>query len=71
MSDSTRNRYQFSNASEANSTRFPFCFQYLGSVEVFESRGMPVCEEAMKVLRVNYFSFITIFVQLKLKVSLN
>ncbi|KAK6640472.1 hypothetical protein RUM44_012166 [Polyplax serrata] len=31
------------------------CFQvkYLGCVEVFESRGMQVCEEALKVLRVN------------------
>lgn len=29
------------------------CFQYLGCVEVFESRGMQVCEEALKVLRVS------------------
>jgi hypothetical protein len=28
-------------------------FQYLGCVEVFESRGMQVCEEALKVLRVS------------------
>lgn len=28
-------------------------FQYMGCVEVFESRGMPVCEEALKVLRVS------------------
>lgn len=28
--------------------------QYLGCVEVYESRGMPVCEEALKVLRVNF-----------------
>lgn len=27
--------------------------QYLGCVEVFESRGMQVCEEALKVLRVS------------------
>ena len=27
-------------------------FQYLGSVEVFDSRGMQVCEEAIKVLKV-------------------
>ena len=26
-------------------------FQYLGSVEVFDSRGMQVCEEAIKVLK--------------------
>jgi hypothetical protein len=32
--------------------RFPLCFQYLGCVEVFESRGMQVCEEAVKVLKV-------------------
>ncbi|XP_054260819.1 protein numb-like isoform X2 [Macrosteles quadrilineatus] len=28
-----------------------FHVKYLGCVEVFESRGMPVCEEALKVLR--------------------
>lgn len=26
-------------------------FQYLGCVEVFESRGMQVCEEAVKTLK--------------------
>lgn len=31
-----------------------YFFQYLGCVEVYESRGMPVCEEALKVLRVKY-----------------
>lgn len=30
-----------------------FFFQYLGCVEVYESRGMQVCEEALKVLRVS------------------
>ena len=30
-----------------------FCFQYLGCVEVFESRGMQVCEEALRVLKVS------------------
>lgn len=30
---------------------FLFLFQYLGCVEVYESRGMQVCEEALKVLR--------------------
>lgn len=30
-----------------------FPVKYLGCVEVFESRGMQVCEEALKVLRVN------------------
>ena len=29
-----------------------YSLQYLGCVEVYESRGMPVCEEALKVLRV-------------------
>lgn len=28
--------------------------QYLGCVEVYESRGMQVCEEALKVLRVSF-----------------
>lgn len=28
-----------------------FHIKYLGCVEVFESRGMPICEEALKVLR--------------------
>lgn len=30
-----------------------FAVKYLGCVEVFESRGMQVCEEALKVLRVS------------------
>lgn len=30
-----------------------FPVKYLGCVEVFESRGMNVCEEAIKVLRVS------------------
>lgn len=30
-----------------------FGVKYLGCVEVFESRGMQVCEEALKVLRVS------------------
>lgn len=29
-----------------------FPVKYLGCVEVFESRGMQICEEALKVLRV-------------------
>lgn len=32
-----------------------FSVKYLGCVEVFESRGMQVCEEAIKVLRVSIF----------------
>ncbi len=31
---------------------FMFCIlQYLGCIEVFESRGMQVCEEAVKALK--------------------
>lgn len=33
-----------------------FAVKYLGCVEVFESRGMQVCEEALKVLRVRNYS---------------
>lgn len=33
-----------------------FAVKYLGCVEVFDSRGMQVCEEALKVLRVSYKS---------------
>lgn len=32
-----------------------FDVQYLGCVEVFESRGMEVCEEALDVLRVSQY----------------
>lgn len=31
-----------------------FPVKYMGCVEVFESRGMQVCEEALKVLRVRF-----------------
>lgn len=41
-----------------------FSVKYLGCVEVFESRGMQVCEEALKVLRVS-----TIHYGLKKKIS--
>lgn len=33
-------------------------FQYLGCVEVFESRGMQVCEDALKILRVMFHTFL-------------
>lgn len=36
-----------------------FGVKYLGCVEVFESRGMQVCEEALKVLRVSRNESIT------------
>ena len=36
-------------------------FQYLGCVEVFESRGMQVCEEAVKTLKDVSFVFATFF----------
>ena len=43
-----------------------FSFQYLGCVEVFNSRGMEVCEEAIKVLKVSTFNlFIQTFRILK------
>jgi len=38
-------------AVKAGNCVFPV--KYLGCVEVFESRGMQVCEEALKVLRVS------------------
>jgi len=36
-------------------------FQYLGSVEVFDPRGMQVCEEAIKVLKVRISTMRIIF----------
>lgn len=36
-------------AVRQGSCKFPI--KYIGCVEVFESRGMPICEEALKVLR--------------------
>jgi hypothetical protein len=41
---------QDESAVRANACSFNV--KYLGCVEVFESRGMQVCEEALKVLRV-------------------
>lgn len=38
---------------EVRSATCSFPVKYLGCVEVFESRGMQVCEEALKVLRVS------------------
>ncbi|VDK61322.1 unnamed protein product [Anisakis simplex] len=38
-----------------------FNVKYLGGVEVFESRGMQVCEGALKLLRVFNFKFNSIF----------
>lgn len=40
-------------AVKAGTCVFPV--KYLGCVEVFESRGMQVCEEALKVLRVSQY----------------
>ena len=37
---------------DVRSATCAFPVKYLGCVEVFESRGMQVCEEALKVLRV-------------------
>lgn len=42
-------------AVRAGTCTFPV--KYLGCVEVFESRGMQVCEEALKVLRVSSVRF--------------
>lgn len=33
-----------------------FPVKYLGCIEVFESRGMHICEEALKMLRVSLFN---------------
>jgi hypothetical protein len=41
---------------EYESNLIPFYFQYLGCIQVFESRGMDVCEEALKQLRVSFAS---------------
>lgn len=40
--------------SAVRSATCSFPVKYLGCVEVFESRGMLVCEEALKVLRVSF-----------------
>lgn len=41
-----------SDEAAVRSSTCSFSVKYLGCVEVFESRGMQVCEEALKVLRV-------------------
>ncbi len=41
-----------SDEQAVRSATCSFPVKYLGCVEVFESRGMQVCEEALKVLRV-------------------
>lgn len=41
-----------SDAEAVRSATCSFPVKYLGCVEVFESRGMHICEEALKVLRV-------------------
>lgn len=47
--------------SAVRSATCVFPVKYLGCVEVFESRGMQVCEEAIKVLRVIVKGFLLIF----------
>lgn len=42
-----------SDAEAVRSATCSFPVKYLGCVEVFESRGMHICEEALKVLRVS------------------
>lgn len=41
-----------SDEQAVRSATCSFPVKYLGCVEVYESRGMQVCEEALKVLRV-------------------
>lgn len=43
-----------SDEQAVRSATCSFPVKYLGCVEVFESRGMQVCEEALKVLRVSF-----------------
>lgn len=42
-----------SDEQAVRSATCSFPVKYLGCVEVYESRGMQVCEEALKVLRVS------------------
>lgn len=44
---------------DVRSATCAFPVKYLGCVEVFESRGMQVCEEAIKVLRVRFNQILT------------
>jgi numb len=46
-----------SDETAVRSATCVFSVKYLGCVEVFESRGMQVCEEAIKVLRVSFWRF--------------
>lgn len=51
--------HQWQSDTEAvHSATCSFPVKYLGCVEVFESRGMHICEEALKVLRVNILIFV-------------
>lgn len=55
-----------SDAEAVRSATCSFPVKYLGCVEVFESRGMHICEEALKVLRVISYSN-SIFIRLSNK----
>lgn len=39
--------------------KFIKSFKYLGGIEVFESRGMQICEGALKLLRVCFKSYLS------------
>ena len=43
-----------------------FPVKYLGCVEVFDSRGMQTCEDALQKLRVCFVKFVAIFLNLNL-----
>lgn len=47
-----------------------FPVKYLGCIEVFESRGMHICEEALKMLRVSiqFHNFVCLFVNKKIDI---
>lgn len=50
--ESARPHQWQADESSVRAATCAFPVKYLGCVEVFESRGMQVCEEALKVLRV-------------------
>ena len=43
-----------------------FPVKYLGCVEVFDSRGMQICEDALRRLRVCFVELITLFLLIKI-----
>lgn len=59
-----------SDEQAVRSATCSFAVKYLGCVEVYESRGMQVCEEALKVLRVSSLKFHFPFVPLSKNIFL-